>query len=148
LRDRLVTIHRISTRLVRTSSEIDSRTTLEGILRLEFSPHLEPQENVWACFLTARSRIIRTAHVYKGTVNQAYMLAREILYLALSLNAVGVVVAHNHPSGDPVPSDDDISSTKQLQQALAICQLKLVDHLIFAGGDPDRSFSFKENKLL
>ena len=88
------------------------------------------QERLGATFLDARRRVLKQREIYIGTINTALVSTREIITEALMGNAAAVVIWHNHPSGSPAPSDDDIAFTKKLKYSLSTCDIELVDHLI------------------
>lgn len=94
-----------------------------------------------AVYLNAKNAIIETVDISQGTVNRASPFIREIFQKALGLFAVSVICVHNHPSGDPAPSDEDRQFTRQLAQAGKVLEVKLLDHLII--GD-NRYFSFRD----
>ncbi|HEX2763623.1 MAG TPA: JAB domain-containing protein [Allosphingosinicella sp.] len=71
----------------------------------------------------------------EGVAEQADLPLREILGAALRVGAAAIIVAHNHPSGDPEPSEQDLSATRRLFEAAGAAGIRLVDHLIFAGGE-------------
>lgn len=77
----------------------------------------------------------------QGTVNHTPVYPREVVRRALALGATSLILVHNHPSGDPAPSRDDIEMTKQVQQAAAVLQIGLRDHVIIGNG---RCLSFRE----
>ncbi len=81
----------------------------------------------------------------QGTVNHTPVYPREVVRRALALGATSLILVHNHPSGDPAPSRDDIEMTKQVQQAAAVLQIGLRDHVIIGNG---RCLSFREQGLL
>lgn len=81
----------------------------------------------------------------QGTVNHTPVYPREVVRRALALEATSLILVHNHPSGDPAPSRDDIEMTNQVQQAAAVLQIGLRDHLIIGNG---RCLSFREEGLL
>lgn len=81
-------------------------------------------------FLNNRNRIIADECCGDGTVNQAPVYPREIVKRALELQATALILAHNHPSGDPAPSQDDIRMTKAIRDAAALFQIAIHDHLI------------------
>lgn len=85
--------------------------------------------------LDTRHRVIATALVSVGTAATTFLAPREVFREALLLGASAVVVAHNHPSGDPTPSADDERITRRLAQAGATLGVDLLDHLVV--GDPD-----------
>jgi DNA repair protein RadC len=88
------------------------------------------QEHLGALLLDSRSRIVRDRALYVGTVDRAIVSTRDVARLALGANAVGVVLYHNHPSGDPAPSDEDIKYSRKTRDALHHIDITLVDHLI------------------
>jgi len=89
------------------------------------------QERLGAIFLDSRDRIIsRKEEIFIGSINHACVSTRDILKMTLDADAAGVVLFHNHPSGDPTPSDEDITFTRKLATALDFAMLKFVDHLI------------------
>jgi DNA repair protein RadC len=88
------------------------------------------QERLGATFLDARKRILGQNEIYVGTIKSALVSTRDIIQAALFNNAVGIVLWHNHPSGSPVPSDDDVQFTKKLAYSLGMCDIDLIDHLI------------------
>lgn len=88
------------------------------------------QERLGAVLLDSRHRIIQQREIFIGTMDKAFVSTRDIIRFALIERGAGVVVYHNHPSGDPTPSDDDISFTRKLQHSLAMIDIELVDHLV------------------
>ena len=85
--------------------------------------------------LDTRHREIATKLISIGTAAHTFLAPREVFRDALTLGASAIVVAHNHPSGDPTPSDDDRQITRRLAQAGATLGVELLDHLVL--GDPD-----------
>jgi DNA repair protein RadC len=88
------------------------------------------QERLGATFLDARYRILRQREIYIGTIKSALVSTRDIITDALMNNATSVVVWHNHPSGNPLPSDEDQAFTTKLRESLGHCDIELLDHLI------------------
>jgi DNA repair protein RadC len=88
------------------------------------------QERLGAALLDARRRVTMQKEIFIGTNDRTLVSTRDIIRYALIEHATGVVIYHNHPSGDPTPSDDDVSFTKKLQHSLSMCDLELVDHLV------------------
>ena len=80
-----------------------------------------------------------------GTVNHTPVYPREVVRRALELGASSLVLVHNHPSGDPTPSEDDIDMTRQISEAAAALSIAIRDHYIIGNG---RWFSFREGGLL
>ncbi|MCR5735318.1 MAG: DNA repair protein RadC [Lachnospiraceae bacterium] len=91
--------------------------------------YLEHEEVRLVC-LNGASRYITDIVLTKGTVNRSLISTREIFENALSHRAVGIVLLHNHPGGDPMPSENDILVTEKVKRAGELMDIKLVDHLI------------------
>ena len=106
--------------------------------------HLE-QELLVAMFLDCKYRLISEEVMTIGTVNTSPVSVREIFIAALRFKAMHVIVVHNHPSGDPYPSDADISITRKIAEAGRIIDITLSDHLIV--GDK-RYYSFRQEGIL
>lgn len=96
-------------------------------------------------FLNHKNVLITDEVQHTGTVNHAPVYPREVVKRALDLGASSLILAHNHPSGDPMPSRDDIEITRQLSMAAASLGISVHDHLIIAG---NKYYSFKSNGLL
>lgn len=90
------------------------------------------QEHLRVVLLTTRHDVLAVHEVYKGSVNQSQVRPAEVFREAVRRNAPAVVVVHNHPSGDPAPSPDDIHLTRQLVQAGRLLGVRLVDHVVIA----------------
>lgn len=101
---------------------------------------------VFAClFLDNRHRIIRFDELFQGTIDGTSVHPREVVKRALSHNAAAVIFAHNHPSGVAEPSPADKAITRRLQDALALVDIRVLDHLIIGDG---QVVSFAEQGLL
>ncbi|WP_333629415.1 DNA repair protein RadC, partial [Stenotrophomonas cyclobalanopsidis] len=96
-------------------------------------------------FLDNRHRLIACEELFAGTINTAPVYPREVVRRALLHNAAAVILSHNHPSGDPEPSGADARITEELQQALALVDIRLLDHFVIGEGRP---VSFAERGLL
>jgi DNA repair protein RadC len=106
----------------------------------------DTQEQTGALFLNARNRLIRhDPDIYRGTLDRAVVEPREILKRALLCNAAGIIVYHNHPSGDPSPSREDREFTRRLASAAELLGIRLLDHLVVG---TTGSISFREAGLL
>jgi len=104
------------------------------------------QERTGALFLNARNRLVKDdPDIYRGTLDRAVVEPREILKRALQLSAAGVIVYHNHPSGDPSPSREDREFTRRLASAADVVGLRLLDHIVVGR---DGCVSFREAGLL
>jgi DNA repair protein RadC len=88
------------------------------------------QEELRVLMLSTRNQLMGISDVYKGNVNSAVVRASEVYRDAVRRNAPCIIVVHNHPSGDPTPSADDIGITKQLVEAGKHLQIELLDHIV------------------
>ncbi|GAB3373828.1 DNA repair protein RadC [Lysobacter rhizosphaerae] len=95
-----------------------------------------PQEVFAALFLDTRHRVIAFEELFQGSLDGAEVHPREVVRRALGHNAAAVIVAHNHPSGNPEPSAADRAVTARLKQALALVDLRLLDHFVIGDGEP------------
>jgi DNA repair protein RadC len=99
----------------------------------------------WVLFVDSQHRLIEDQQMFRGTLSQASVYPREIVKEALRLNAAAVVLSHNHPSGNPEASTADRNLTSHLKSALALVDVRLLDHIIVAG---ESTMSFAEMGLL
>ena len=91
--------------------------------------------------LDTKNQVVENISRYQGTVNSSVLRAAEIFRPAIIRNFPGVIICHNHPSGDPTPSPEDISVTEQLVSASRVLDIELVDHLVIGN---HRFVSLKE----
>jgi len=104
------------------------------------------QYEVFAClFLDNQHHILEFEELFRGTIDSASVYPREVVKKALAHNAAAVIFAHNHPSGISEPSQADKLITDKLKQALALIDIRVLDHFIIGDGMP---YSFAENGLL
>ena len=103
------------------------------------------RENFVALYLNARSQLLHKETISIGTLNANLVHPREVFEPALRHSAANIMVAHNHPSGDPKPSEDDLELTKRLAEAGKMMGIEVLDHVIVTNNN---YFSFKEEKLL
>ncbi|MCD6352654.1 MAG: DNA repair protein RadC, partial [Proteobacteria bacterium] len=96
-------------------------------------------------FLDGKNQIISVEDLFEGTLNTSPVYPREIIRSAIRNNALSLIFAHNHPSGDPAPSQTDREITKDLTFAANTMQIKVLDHVII--GD-NRHFSFADEGLI
>lgn len=94
----------------------------------------EEQEQLIVLFLDTRNRLLKEKLMFKGTVNASLASPREIFLEALKVHAVHVVLVHNHPSGDPAPSQEDIQITQRICYAGELLGIRLLDHVIIGDG--------------
>jgi DNA repair protein RadC len=103
------------------------------------------QEHLGAAFLDSRHRLLGQREVYIGTIAHATVSTRDIIKFALEGPCVNIVLYHNHPSGDPTPSEDDVTFTTKMKHSLSLIDLNLVDHLIVG---QYRFLSMKDRAML
>jgi DNA repair protein RadC len=103
------------------------------------------QERLGAVYLDAKNRIIREREIYVGTVNSASVSTRDVLRHALDDHASGVIVFHNHPSGDPAPSAEDLLFTRKLVEAGKVLGVDILDHLVLG---MNRYISLKQRGVM
>lgn len=101
-------------------------------LRVEME-NLE-QEQLRTINLNTRNRVLSSHMVYQGSVNSTQVRLGEIFRGAIRDNATGLIVAHNHPSGDPSPSPEDVALTRELVKAGTLLDIEVVDHLVIGKG--------------
>ncbi len=97
--------------------------------------HRRRNETVYLLCLDAKCKVLSCKEVGEGSVNSAAVPIRRIVEMALSANATSVVLAHNHPSGLAIPSDEDKLTTLRVARALGAVEIQLVDHLVIAEED-------------
>jgi DNA repair protein RadC len=101
---------------------------------------------VFAClFLDNQHRVIKLEELFRGTIDGASVYPREVVKQALYYNAAAMIFAHNHPSGISEPSQADKHITEKLKQALALFDIRVLDHFIIGDGEP---YSFAEHGLI
>lgn len=107
--------------------------------------HQFHQEHVGVALLDSHDVILKQQTIFVGTINNALVSPREIVRFAVLSNAAGVVVYHNHPSGNPTPSAHDSQFTRKLRDALELMDIELVDHMIVGA---IKYYSMKEERRL
>lgn len=96
-------------------------------------------------FLDVKNRLLAHEQMFTGTLNSCSVYPREVVKKALEHNAASIMMAHNHPSGVPEPSESDLVLTRALKQALALVEVRVLDHFVVAG---DQCHSFAEHGQL
>lgn len=104
-----------------------------------------PHEVFVGLYLDAQNRVIGDEVLFRGTLTQTSVYPREVVKRALAHNAAGLILAHNHPSGVAEPSHADEALTRALRQALALVDVRVLDHFVIAG---NAAVSFAERGLL
>jgi DNA repair protein RadC len=102
------------------------------------------QEEVRTLLLDTRNRVLSVQQVYKGSLNTASMRVAEVFKQAIRANCASIIIAHNHPSGDPAPSAEDVKVTKSLVAAGKLLDIDVLDHIVIA---QNRYVSLKERGL-
>ena len=105
----------------------------------------EPSEVFAILCVTTKHRVIAYHEVSRGTIDSTLAHPREVFKAALLANAAAIVVSHNHPSGDPTPSPDDVELTRRLDAAGEVLGIPVLDHIIIGDGC---YYSFKEGARL
>jgi DNA repair protein RadC len=111
------------------------------------APEMEPlaQEQLRVVLLDIRNRVLDVVMVYQGSVSTAVARMAELFRDAVVANAPGIVLVHNHPSGDPSPTDDDVRMTTEAARAGQLLGIELLDHVVLGHG---RFVSLKERGVL
>ena len=137
---RTATLLRAAHELVRrrtfaAMAERDALSSPDDVRRY-FALHLAglPHELFAALFLDNRHRVIEYRELFRGTIDSAAVYPREVVKACLSVNAAAVIFAHNHPSGVAEPSDTDVRLTRKLVDALALIDVRVLDHLVLGQG--------------
>ncbi len=102
------------------------------------------QEELRVVLLDTRNKVLQIEAIYRGSINSSQVRIAEIFKAAIRRNAANLIVIHNHPSGDPTPSPDDVAITRAILQAGDLLDIKLLDHIIIGNG---RFVSLKERGL-
>ena len=112
----------------------------------------EEVERFWALCLDRKNRLIKRIEVTKGTASSCLVHTREVFREAIRLSASAIIVAHNHPSGDPAPSRADIQVTRQLRESAKVIGIDLLDHIVLGQKSKDPQglgfYSFNEAGLI
>ena len=128
-----------------TNEAITSPVVIDRICREVLELDQQAQESMYLFTLNTKNKINGIFEVSRGTLNASIVHPRDIYQRAVLQNANSIMIAHNHPSGDPTPSKEDIDITERLVDAGNILGIKLLDHIII--GD-NRYISFGERRLI
>jgi len=119
---------RLSSYQLRRGVRINSSDTAKIAIQNKIGNH---ECEMFAClFLDSSHRLLSFKEMFRGSVNCATVHPREVVKVALRLNAAAVVLAHNHPSGDSNPSPQDIELTNKLKEILKVIDVRVLDHLV------------------
>jgi DNA repair protein RadC len=142
----------LAARLARSEAEARPIDTAQDVARLLGEEmRLLPYESVRVICLNTQRKVLAVEEVTRGTLNESLFHPREAYRPALARQADAVVLVHNHPSGDPKPSDADFQVTRRMKEAGALLQVELLDHVILGApraGDAKIFFSFRDEGLL
>lgn len=143
----LLCVAELSNRLARQTKSQSPKLTCPAEAADYFMAEMRvlETEHIYAVFLDASGRILHYRIIFKGTIRSSLANPREILRLALQYDTAHYVVLHNHPSGDPQPSTEDVQMTERLQEASDLIGIPLMDHIII--GD-NQYVSMKERGYL
>jgi len=142
----------LAARLARSEAEARSIETADDVaLLLGEEMRLLDYESVRVICLNTKHMVLAVEEVTRGTLNESLFHPREAFRPALARQAHAVILVHNHPSGNPQPSDADLHVTRRMKEAGALLQVELLDHVILGApqaGVEKNYFSFKNEGLL
>jgi DNA repair protein RadC len=143
-RDKAVTLQAAFTLAVRMARELHSESPvletpdrIADLLREEF--RTSAVETFHIVLLNTRRKLIRVEKISQGTLDTLLVTPREVFRHAIAANAAALVLAHNHPSGDPTPSDSDVKVTRDLIRAGQLLKIEVLDHVILGRATPERA---------
>ena len=116
------------------SYAIKSPEDAVGIGKEFMAIHEEPEEYMYMICMNTKNKIIGVFEISHGTANSSLVRPREVFQKALLANAVSIILMHNHPSGDPTPSREDIDVTKRIVEAGNVVGVSVLDHIIVGDG--------------
>lgn len=140
----------VSVKLVRDSSLIYEKRRIKGPtdakdIAKPFLTDCDREKFILIC-LNTKNEPTTISTISIGSLNSTLVHPREVFKVAIMANASSIIISHNHPSGDPEPSKEDIALTRRLNDAANILGITLTDHIII--GSDDRFVSFKEMSLI
>ena len=122
--------------------QVRSPADAAGLLMAEMG--LLEQEHMRTLLLDTKNHVVGSPTIYVGSVNTTMIRVAEVFQAAIKANCAGIIVAHNHPSGDPSPSPEDVAVTQQIVAAGKLLDIDVLDHLIIG---QQRYVSLKERRL-
>jgi DNA repair protein RadC len=126
-------------RLMGNSDVFDNPATVRNYLTVRYARL--PHEEFGVVWLDARNRVVHADTLFRGTLTQTSVYPREVVKEGLRHNAAHCIFYHNHPSGEGAPSRSDEAMTRALKDALAMVDIRVLDHLIVAGAGKPVSFA-------
>ena len=134
---------RASNEYLSENTKLQSPESIYLYLKDQFE--MKTQEHFIALYLNTKAELIKKQVLFVGSLNSSLVHPREIFKHAVVNSAASIVIVHNHPSGDPTPSKNDIDVTKIIHQNSLMMDIKLIDHIIIGR---NKYFSFKEKNLI
>jgi DNA repair protein RadC len=128
--------HKMAEELQRESPVLDSPENVVALLRGQNL--VRDVETLQVLLLNTRRRLIRVEEISDGTLDTLLVHARDVFRAAIAANAAALVLAHNHPSGDPTPSEADIKVTRDLIRAGQLLKIEVLDHIILGRRTAER----------
>jgi DNA repair protein RadC len=134
--------HRLSLEEHESKTSISSPEDAASLV--QYSMGALKQEHLWVIILNTKNQVVHIDKLYKGSLNASTVRIAEVFRAAIQHNAASIIMIHNHPSGDPTPSPEDISLTKAIFSAGNLLDIELLDHIIIGLG---KFTSLKQKKL-
>lgn len=132
-------------RIIRNENEIKTYTTPRQVFDYLYPKvRLLTKECLYALYLNTKGVLIKEVLITQGTINSALVDGKDIFKWALKLSATAIIIVHNHPSGDPTPSIQDLKSTERLVQMARVMEIIILDHIIIG----DDFYSMKEESKI
>lgn len=132
-------------RIIRNENEIKTYTTPRQVFDYLYPKvRLLTKECLYALYLNTKGNLIKEVLITQGTINSALVDGKDIFKWALKLSATAIIIVHNHPSGDPTPSIQDLKSTERLVQMARVMEIIILDHIIIG----DDFYSMKEESKI
>lgn len=135
-----------SSKVYEVESKISSPSNARDYIEEVFKLSIQAEEVMVMLVLDIKNNVIGAFEVSRGSLNASIVHPREVFKRALLLNGASIMLAHNHPSGDPSPSKEDVDITRRLVEGGDILGITVLDHLII--GDNGRYRSFREAQLI
>src|ERR1043166_8738377 len=140
LKSAFILAQRMARELQQETPLLDTPERIADLLREE--NRLFEVEHFQVVLLNTRRKLIRVEQISQGTLDTILVHPREVFKPAIAANAAAIVLAHNHPSGDPTPSEADIKVTRDLIRAGQLLKLEVLDHVIIGRATPERAKDF------
>lgn len=133
-------------RLANPGEALTSPAAVKNLLALKLAGELSEKFSI--LLLDNQHRVLGYEALFHGTIDSASVYPREVVRMALQHNAAAVILAHNHPSGNAEPSQADIQLTRRLKEALALIEVRVLDHIVVGGSVDMQMTSMAERGLM